>query len=355
MSEPELRILDRASVEMCVAAFDPVDVVESVLRAHTDGASVLPAEAYMEWNNQTQSSCRSIAMPGGLSTATGPVYGLKVINAAISNPDVGLDRAGGVVMLFDPDTARPVLLADAGYLSGLRTAAYTLLSLRHLGPRSCPAVSIIGCGALAREHLRLLEQHYPELSTVYVHDRDPERAEALETWAGEYIPGLSIIPGSDVREVIGASNVLITLTTSRRPYIERDWLRPATFIAHVSLDDVTEDVFVGADAVFVDDVALVEENPRRILGRLMAQGTMAEPGAGAGRIGGGGSGRAITGTLGEVLTGRCPAVRPEDGGVVSNPFGMSILDLGLLHRVALIADAAGLGQSLPVFGATAGT
>lgn len=47
-----------------------------------------------------------------------------------------------------------------------------------------------------------------------------------------------------------------------------------------------------------------------------------------------------------VLEGRCPAVRPCTGYVVSNPFGMSILDVGLIAAVYQHARLLGLGQIL---------
>jgi N-[(2S)-2-amino-2-carboxyethyl]-L-glutamate dehydrogenase len=334
VAEPELRILDRSAVERCAAAFDPLDVVESALRSHATGSAVLPAEAYMEWNNQAGAHCRSIAMPGGVPGRDGQVYGVKIINAAVSNPSAGMDRAGGLTMLFDSGTARPYLMADAGYLSALRTAAYTLLSVRHLGPQAFESTSIIGCGALAREHLRLFTRYYPSITDAYVYDIDPGRTRALADWAALSTPGITVESCHSAHEAVAASSLVITLTTSRKPYIERDWFRPASFVAHVSLDDLTEDVFLEAEAVFVDDITLVRENPRRILGRLMAEDKI----------------HAAAGTLGEVLVGTRQAVRPHGGVVVSNPFGMSILDIALLEQVARTAEEAGLGSLIHVFG-----
>ena len=45
MPEPELCVLDRGMIEQCVAAFDPLDVVASVLQSHANSDTVLPAEA----------------------------------------------------------------------------------------------------------------------------------------------------------------------------------------------------------------------------------------------------------------------------------------------------------------------
>jgi ornithine cyclodeaminase len=334
MPDPELRILDRGTVQRCVAAFDPLDTIESVLRGHTAGEAVLPPEAYMEWSNRLGAYCRSVAMPGGLVGQGEPVYGVKIINAAVSNPAAGLDRAGGVLMLFDPETARPCLLADAGFLSALRTAAYTMLSLQYLGPQAPDAVSFIGCGTLAREHLRLLARYYPTVSAAYVYDIDRARAAALAAWARESTPALTVTQCATAREAVGASRVLCTLTTSRQPYIEPDWFQPGSFVAHVSLDDLTEAAFSAAEAVYADDLTLIKDNPRRILGRLMAEGKVTE----------------VAGTLGEVIVGTRAATRPGQGVVISNPFGMSILDIGLLERVARTAAEADLGRSVDIFG-----
>ncbi len=97
-------------------------------------------------------------------------------------------------------------------------------------------------------------------------------------------------------------------------------------------------------AVFVDDVDLVRDNPRRILGDLMARGRVVPPGDTSGTV-------ALSGTLGEVLTGTVAATRPGDGTVVSNPFGMAVLDVGLLSEVAYQAADADLGTPLDLLGA----
>lgn len=59
--------------------------------------------------------------------------------------------------------------------------------------------------------------------------------------------------------------------------MEPGWFRPANFVAHVPLDDVTEEAFLGLEAIFVDDLCRVRDNPRRILGRLMADAKIREP------------------------------------------------------------------------------
>jgi len=269
---------------------------------------------------------------------------MKLINASVSNPAHGLERAGGLSFLFDPETARPRLIAEAGYLSAVRTAAYTMVSLQHLGPANWSAVSIIGTGTLARAHVDLLAAAFPAVGRVTAFDRSTERLAEFAKWAAQHHPGLTVETVGSARDALAASSVTVTVTTSDEPYILRDWIGPGSFIAHVSLADLTEEVFLGAQALYGDDLELIADNPRRILGRLLAEGAATLPGSAEAPSAG--PGRAITGTLGQVLLGTVDAIRPDTGYVVSNPFGMSILDVGLIDAVHRAAVEQGIGQRL---------
>ncbi|MFB6888199.1 hypothetical protein ACFCX4_02655 [Kitasatospora sp. NPDC056327] len=342
-----LLFLDRAAVRACAGTIDPVEAVESVLRAHAAGHTGLPAEGYLPWTNAEGAYCRSIAMLGAVGGPGSTAYGMKLINAATSNPGLGRERAGGCTFLFDPETARPVVLAEAAYLSALRTAAYTMSSLRHLGPPEFAEVTLIGCGAQARSHAELLARYFPAVRALHVHDLLPARTAAFADWVRASGLPFTVTAHERPERAAAASPVVITVTVSDAGYLDASALRPGSFVAHVSLDDLRPDVFDRAEAVFVDDVTLVRENPRRVLGRLMAEGRVLPPGAGAGADGA----TVLSGTLGDVLTGTVPARRPGRGVVVSNPFGMAVLDVGLLERVFARASAEGLGTRLDLIGA----
>lgn len=333
MHPDELLILDREAVLDCLAALDPVRVVEDVVRAHARGQISLPAEGYMAWQNSSEAYTRSLAMLGGLSRpGRSSVYGLKLINASVSNPARGIERAGGLSFLFDPDTARPRVMLEAGYLSGLRTAAYTVLSLEQLGPSDWDSFSLLGCGTIARRHAELIPRYFSSATTAVVYDVVPERAEQLRSWAERTIEDLDVVVAPTAEACVRSTPVLVTATVSTTPYIPAHWLEPGTFVAHVSLDDLSEDALRAAAAIYVDDVNLVRDNPRRVLGRLVADGL------------------AIAGTLGELLEGLVPAQRPTADVIVSNPFGMAILDVGLADEVAREAAAAGIGTTIDLMG-----
>lgn len=332
-SPEDLHVLTRGDVRRCLANFDPVTVVAETLRSHARGETTLPAEAYLPWINGEGAACRSLAMPAAIGTGTDRVFGLKVINAALSNPLHGIARAGGFITLFDPETGRPRLLAEGATISALRTAAYTIVSLAALGPPDADTVTIIGCGNLARVHAELIERYRPSVRHLRLHDTRMTLAEELATWWSAR-RGRKASVYADAQAALVGSPVAITLTTSENPYIEPSWLDERAFIAHVSLDDITPDVFTQAQAIYVDDIGLVADNPRRILGELLADGSIGQTN---------GQSPSLAGTLGDVLNGTIEGIRPSSGRVISNPFGMAILDLALAREVHRHAVQSGLG------------
>jgi N-[(2S)-2-amino-2-carboxyethyl]-L-glutamate dehydrogenase len=342
-----LRLLTRSDVRECLDAVDVPGIVEDTLVRHARGQTLLPAEGYLSWVNSDRAYCRSLAMLGGVlvgggEPCAGDLYGVKLINAALTNPARGLERAGGCMFLFDPETARPRLMAEGGLLSALRTAGYTVISLRHLGPPSWDSLALVGTGTLARVHLDLIARHFPEVRQVFSYDSSDDASDAFAAWTRQNHPALRLHRAESAREAVSSAPVVITVTTASDGYISPEWLTGGAFIAHVSLDDLRPEVFISAKAIYVDDFDLVADNPRRVLGRLIEDGLIGSPEST--------TAPRITGSLGDVILGIAPASRPAGDIVVSNPFGMAILDVALLGAVETEAIRHDRGIMLDLMG-----
>jgi ornithine cyclodeaminase/alanine dehydrogenase-like protein (mu-crystallin family) len=335
-----LRYLSRADVMTACAEIDAVRVVRDVLELHAEGRTTLPEEAYLGWQTSAGTPARCLALPGAL-WGQEPALGLKIINASTANPDRGIPRAQGLTLLFDRETARPTALMEAAYISALRTAAYTALSVELLAARA-ENIAIIGCGTLGECHARLLSERLPQ-GRFLLHDLDPRRRHALQSRLRNRCVQAEGAPTA--QSAIGQSDVVVTTTTTTTGYVEFGWLLAGALIAHVSLDDVKPEVAERADLLIVDDWNLVKNDSRRLLGRMYRAGHIADP---AGTTTEPITGRRVDATLGSVLTGRHPGRSNSRQIILSNPFGMGILDVAIAAEVFRAASRLELGLTLPV-------
>ncbi|HEX8305253.1 MAG TPA: hypothetical protein VF612_10275 [Jatrophihabitans sp.] len=340
MTEPALLLLRQDDIRAAAAGLDAVEVVRQTLLLHAAGRTTLPAEAYLPWHTATGAFARSLALPGAV-WGDRPAVGLKLINSCLDNPARGLPRAQGWTFLFDPDTARPAAMLEAAWISATRTAAYTALSFRLLGDPATDRVAVLGCGALAEAHLRLLAAELPEAKYL-LHDLDPDRAAALAAcWAGR----LAVSVAGSAREAVAGAGLVVTVTTTTTGYLAQDWLAPGALIAHVSLDDVLPEVIEQADVLVVDDWDLIAADDRRVLGRMYRSGAVTGP-AGQRFAADAGAGRRVDATLAEILTGDHPGRSAATDIVLSNPFGMGVLDVALAAAVRDLAMAGDIGTTL---------
>ncbi|WP_051173949.1 ornithine cyclodeaminase family protein [Amycolatopsis orientalis] len=324
----EVTLLSRDDVRKSLTSLDPVGIVRETLADHDHGLGLLPAEAYLRWENSRGAYTRSIGMPGAVRSA----YGMKIINASVSNPARGLERAGGIGLCFDAETARITTIMEAGLLSAVRTAAVSAAGVDVLGYSGAASLAVVGCGAQGRMHAALLTERLPSLRNVTLYDRSPEAARALAA----ALPGVSVRICPTAREAVSSAGIAVFTTTMDEGYAEPDWATPGALLINVSLGDLTDAAFRDAAAVYVDDVDLVADNPRRPLGRLMAEGVFGRPGSE-------GPARPLDGTLGGVLTGRHRMPGVASPYVVLNPFGMGVLDVALYAAVSARAREEGLG------------
>jgi ornithine cyclodeaminase len=349
-------LLSRADVIRCLPGVDPVAVVRRTLVDHDAGRTVLSAEAYLRWSNTQGAYTRSISMPAGVLPTEGPPsYGLKVINASVSNPAIGLERAGGVGLCFDPQTARIVAVVEIGLISAVRTAAVSAIGVAAIGYGEAPSLAVIGCGAQGGVHAFLLLDQMLALRRVELFDVRGAVAEDLAGRLRRRRPELRVTVHPEVAAAVAAGDVVVTTTTADSGYLGPERFRAGALVVNVSLGDLTPEALLAAGALYVDDVDLVAQNPRRPLGSLMREGRIVAPHAAHGGTGTAndttgathGGPRAIDATLGALVAGRVAAPAAPAAPIlpyaVLNPFGMGLFDVALMTAVHREARRLALG------------
>ncbi|MEK6278969.1 MAG: ornithine cyclodeaminase family protein [Acidobacteriota bacterium] len=343
-SEEPILYLCRKEVEEICGEIDSVSVMRDLFALHGSGKTILPDEAYLAWTNANGEEVRSLNMPGYV-LGQGVLAGTKIINSNPCNVMRGLPRASGLTMLYDGVSTRISCVMDAAHLSSLRTASVTGLAVDLLGIRAIITVAIIGAGALARAHLKLLVRRLPGLRQILLFDVKRERAEELsrELQSGTP-PEIDIRVTSTAEEAIRQAQLIIPVTTVTAGYIRFDWLQPGALLSNVSLDDPFPEVVLKAHKVIVDDWKLVKADKRRLIGRMYGEGKVVGPESPW--VGSQNGTRRIDAEFGEVVLGTKVGRESDDEIILFNPFGLAIEDVALAAVVYRVAKESGVGKLL---------
>jgi ornithine cyclodeaminase/alanine dehydrogenase-like protein (mu-crystallin family) len=146
----------------------------------------------------------------------------------------GLPTIQGVIVLCDAGDGRPLAVMDSIEITILRTGAATAVAARHLARRDSKVAAICGCGNQGRVQLRALKRVLP-LEEAFVWDIDDARS---ARYAGELSRelGMRISAVANPSEAITESDVCVTCTPARAPFVKRSDLRPGVFLAAVGAD-----------------------------------------------------------------------------------------------------------------------
>ena len=220
----DITILSRADIATLMQFGDYVDAVADAFRLHTEGRAVLPP-------------AMEIRADGGAFHVKGARLGDYVAVKTNSNfPDNrrrGLPTIRGGILLFD---AGGVLLAliDSIEITIKRTGAATAVAARYLARRDSRTATICGCGAQGRVQLEAL-RHGLDIRRVFAFDND---LAAAAKFAAEIAAlGLDAEVPNTLRAATLQSDVIVTCTTARTPYLGIADVRPGTFIAAIGADN----------------------------------------------------------------------------------------------------------------------
>ena len=185
----------------------------------------------------------------------GLVLGLKSGGYWPGNVEKGLTNHQSTVFLFDPDTGMLDALVGGNYLTAVRTAAASSVSISHLARPDAKVLGMVGAGHQAGFQLRAAADQ-----------RDFEKVVAWN-FHPEMLPGLAKVaeetglPFEAVeREQLGAeADVIITITSAHEPLLMKDWIKPGTHLACMGTDtkgkQEVDPALVATATLFTDEIA----------------------------------------------------------------------------------------------------
>lgn len=261
----------------------------------------------------------------------GKVLGLKSGGYWPGNAERGLTNHQSTVFLFDADTGRPYAVVGGNYLTAVRTAAASAISIHHLARPDATVLGMVGAGHQSTFQLRAAVEQRP-IERVVAWNPHPEMLVNLQKVADE----LGLPFAAVDRDQLGAeADIVITITSAFEPLLMAAQIKPGTHIACMGTDtkgkQEVDAALVANATVFTDEIAQsisIGETQHAIAsGALKAD--------------------QIT-PIGQVINGVHPGRTSADQITLFDGTGVGLQDLAVASAAARLALEAGRAQVIPV-------
>ena len=229
MTDRSIRFLSEADVRRVVTQSSVTAAIEVLYRAIGEGR----ARNFPVVREPLGHADAIFGFKSGFDSAA-PALGVKAGGLWPGNRARGLPNHQSTIVLFDPDSGAPSALVCGTYLTALRTAAASALSIRYLARREARVLGIVGSGGQAAHQVRaaLAERNFER---VVVTSRTTAHADALvEALAETGLP----VERVGLEALCRAADVIITVALSFTPLVEAHWVRPGTHLACMGTDSV---------------------------------------------------------------------------------------------------------------------
>jgi alanine dehydrogenase len=324
-------LLKRQEVAALLGLDECIAAVEQAFKSHAEGRSLPPGVLGVHARDGGFH-----IKAAGLELAR-PYFAAKVNGNFFQNKQrFGMPNIQGIIALCDAENGYPLAVMGSIEITIIRTGAATGVAAKHLARTDATVATIAGCGNQGRISLRALAT-VRRLEKVFAFDVDHEQA---ERYADELSSELRIAVTAirDLTEAVGRSDICVTCTPSKQPYLNQSDVAPGTFIAAVGADNEEKQELdprlIAASKIVVDSL-----DQCAAIGDLklaLKQGLMTKAGVHA--------------ELGEVIAGRKPGRVNREEVIVFDSTGTALQDAAAAAIVYEKAVANGCGIVLDFAG-----
>jgi len=251
MSKPIL-ILNEDEIRTCVSVDEAaMEAVSAGFAAIASGDVTIPPIMRIDVHeNHGEVDVKSAYVHGR------DQFAIKIASGFHDNRALGLPTGSGLMVLINAVTGQPsAILLDNGYLTDVRTGIAGAIAAQHLSKVNIGTAGVIGSGMQARFQIRCLKL-VRDFSKLLVYGIVPDEVEAYAQEISAELDVEVLIMDSP-EGVVRGSDLVVTTTPSRDPYIQASWLHPGLHITCMGSDaeakqEIHADVFAHVDQIFCD-------------------------------------------------------------------------------------------------------
>lgn len=304
----ELLLLNQEQVQSLLDLDELLEGLTQGFIALSEGRVIAPNRNEIDFPGVGHLLAKPAWMPGNDMT-------VKLVSTFYGNRYLGMPVIQALINLFDPATGTPLAVINGTYLTAIRTAACSALSVKILARKNSRILTIIGAGVQGQTHLKMLQQvrNFKEMRIASLYREDAQK------FASDH-PGVQFFESYE--DAVRGADVVCLCTTSNTPVISIDWLSPGVHVTSIGYS------LPGGEL----PIEIIKKGRLAVETRLSFE----PPPTGCGELTG--LDPAIGTELGELLSGKAPGRKSKTQLTVFKSMGHAMEDMvaaNIIYRKAL--------------------
>lgn len=309
--------LSEADVRAALALPELIGAMERALAAFSARQVDQPVRTAIEVRDRTFFA----SMPA-YDGARG-ILGAKLVTVFPENAARGLHTHLAAISLFDAQTGELAAVMDGRYITELRTAAASAVSVKYFARADASTLAILGSGVQARSHLEALPlaREFREIRAW-----SPTPAHLREFAQGP------VKAARSAEEAVRGADVVLVATSAVTPAIASEWVSDGAHAIAIGAcrpsQREIDPALVERAALFTDSRAAILKESGDVI-QSMREGRFGED--------------HVRAELGEVINGSKPGRRSTEEVTLFKSLGLAIEDLAAADLVYRRARELGRG------------
>ena len=310
--------ISEAEVRDLLTLPELIEAIERALRAFSSGAVDQPVRTAIEVADRTFFA----SMPA--YDAAHKILGAKLVTVYPGNAARGLHTHLAAISLFDAETGELAAVMDGRYITELRTAAASAVSVRHLARPDAATLAILGAGVQARSHLAALPL-VCAFREIRAWSPTPARLAAFAQ--------PPVIAAASPEAAVHGADVVLLATSAVTPAIANGWVKDGAHVIAIGAcrpsQREIDPALVARAALFTDSRAAIWKESGDVI-QTLREGLIGED--------------QVRAELGEVVNGSRPGRKSPDEVTLFKSLGLAVEDLTAAKLVYDRAREAGRGR-----------
>ena len=323
----EVLILSRKDVESCLSMERTIQAVKEAYIAFANGRVQMPPVMHLDVEKYN----------GEVDIKSGFVedfdlIGTKIASGYYDNHKIGLPPGMAVIVLLDLKTSMPLAIMDGSYITAYRTGAAGAVAASVLARKDSTKVGIIGAGTQGRMQILALKEIF-QLEEIRVWDIEEKMATKYSSEMSELL-GIDVKNFTNREEVVRGSDIVVTVTPSKKALIDVDWIEKGMHINAIGADGPGKQEMDPAIVKLADKVVVDSLTQCKRIGEIqhaLKLGLIQESD--------------VHGEIGEILIGKKVGRESNDEITFFDSTGLAAQDIAAAHVVLKAAKEKNLGYS----------